>query len=103
MSDAAPEPQGRSYTQLLGAMNELLAILLKDGDQEAALKASFEAAARGFVDDIAVIGEIAVIAGAAIHRVVIGAAIERVVASAAIQRVGAGVTFQIIPVTPSCD
>jgi DNA-binding NtrC family response regulator len=48
MSGAAPEPQGRSYTQLLGAMNELLAILLKDGDHEAALKASFEAAARGF-------------------------------------------------------
>src|SRR6185295_6887478 len=48
MSGAAPEPQGRSYTQLLGAMNELLAILLNDGDHEAALRASFEAAARGF-------------------------------------------------------
>src|SRR6185295_10223000 len=48
MSGDAPEPQGRSYTQLLGAMNELLAILLKDGDHEAALRASFEAAARGF-------------------------------------------------------
>ncbi|HEX7180748.1 MAG TPA: hypothetical protein VF756_02810, partial [Thermoanaerobaculia bacterium] len=39
---------GRDYTQLLGAMNELLAVLSKDGDQEAALRASFEAAARGF-------------------------------------------------------
>jgi len=29
-------------------MNELLAVLLKDGDHEAALRASFEAAARGF-------------------------------------------------------
>jgi DNA-binding NtrC family response regulator len=40
--------QGRCYTQLLGAMNELLAILTTDGDPEAALRASFEAAARGF-------------------------------------------------------
>ncbi len=48
MSNAAPEPKGRSYTDLLGAMNELLAILLKDGDREAALRASFQAAARGF-------------------------------------------------------
>lgn len=42
------KPQGRSYTELLGAMNELLAVLSRDGDQEAALRASFEAAARGF-------------------------------------------------------
>ena len=41
-------PQGRSYTQLLGAMNELLAVLAQDGDPEAALRASFEAAALGF-------------------------------------------------------
>lgn len=38
----------RCYTQLLGAMNELLAVLTADGDPEAALRASFEAAARGF-------------------------------------------------------
>ena len=41
-------PPSRSYTELLGAMNELLAVLTRDGDQEAALGASFEAAARGF-------------------------------------------------------
>lgn len=41
-------PQSRSYTELLGAMNELLAVLSRDGDQQAALQASFEAAARGF-------------------------------------------------------
>lgn len=40
--------QGRSYTQLLGAMNELLAVLTMDGDPETALRASFAAAARGF-------------------------------------------------------
>lgn len=45
---AGMKPQGRNYTQLLGAMNELLAVLSRDGDQEAALRASFEAAARGF-------------------------------------------------------
>jgi len=39
---------GRDYAQLLEAMNELLAVLSSDGDQETALKASFEAAARGF-------------------------------------------------------
>ncbi len=48
MSTAILKPQGRIYTQLLGAMNELLAVLSRDGDQEAALRASFEAAARGF-------------------------------------------------------
>jgi GAF domain-containing protein len=40
--------QGRDYAQLLGAMNEILAVLSSDGDEEAALRASFEAAARGF-------------------------------------------------------
>jgi transcriptional regulator with GAF, ATPase, and Fis domain len=39
---------GRDYAQLLGAMNELLAVLSSEGDQETALRASFEAAARGF-------------------------------------------------------
>jgi DNA-binding NtrC family response regulator len=39
---------GRDYAQLLEAMNELLAVLSSDGDSETALKASFEAAARGF-------------------------------------------------------
>jgi len=39
---------GRDYAQLLEAMNELLAVLSTDGDQETALNASFEAAARGF-------------------------------------------------------
>jgi DNA-binding NtrC family response regulator len=43
-----PQPDGRSYDQLLGAMNELLAVLSTDGEEEAALRASFEAAARGF-------------------------------------------------------
>ncbi|HYU30574.1 MAG TPA: sigma-54-dependent Fis family transcriptional regulator [Thermoanaerobaculia bacterium] len=48
MSAVTLKPQGRDYTQLLGAMNELLVVLSSDGDQEAALRASFEAAARGF-------------------------------------------------------
>jgi transcriptional regulator with GAF, ATPase, and Fis domain len=48
MHAGVTRPQGRNYTQLLGAMNELLAVLSMDGDQEAALRASFEAAARGF-------------------------------------------------------
>ena len=39
---------GRDYAQLLGAMNELLAVLSSEGGEEAALRASFEAAARGF-------------------------------------------------------
>src|SRR6188768_1283334 len=39
---------GRDYAQLLEAMNELLAVLSSEGGQETALKASFEAAARGF-------------------------------------------------------
>ncbi len=39
---------GRDYAQLLGAMNELLAVLSSDGGEEAALRASFEAAASGF-------------------------------------------------------
>ncbi len=41
-------PQGRDYAQLLGAMNELLAVLSREDGEEAALRASFEAAARGF-------------------------------------------------------
>jgi DNA-binding NtrC family response regulator len=45
---AQPQPPGRDYVQLLGAMNELLAVLLEEDDQETALRASFEAAARGF-------------------------------------------------------
>jgi transcriptional regulator with GAF, ATPase, and Fis domain len=40
--------EGRDYAQLLGAMNEILAVLSSDGDEEAALRASFAAAARGF-------------------------------------------------------
>jgi two-component system response regulator HydG len=48
MSAGIARPQGRSYTELLGAMNELLAVLSRDGNREAALRASFEAAARGF-------------------------------------------------------
>jgi DNA-binding NtrC family response regulator len=49
MSAPVPSPQpGRDYSQLLGAMNELLAVLSGDGGEEAALRASFEAAARGF-------------------------------------------------------
>lgn len=48
MPDRGTQPQGRSYTQLLDAMNELLAVLSAEGDEQAALSASFEAAARGF-------------------------------------------------------
>jgi DNA-binding NtrC family response regulator len=48
MPDAASPSPGRDYSQLLGAMNELLAVLSSDGGEEAALRASFEAAARGF-------------------------------------------------------
>jgi DNA-binding NtrC family response regulator len=44
---STPQP-GRDYSQLLGAMNELLAVLSGDGGEEAALRASFEAAAKGF-------------------------------------------------------
>src|SRR6185436_3079954 len=42
------QPSGRDYAQLLEAMNVLLAVLAEDGDQETALRSSFEAAARGF-------------------------------------------------------
>jgi anaerobic nitric oxide reductase transcription regulator len=48
MPASASPPPGRDYSQLLGAMNELLAVLSSDGGEEAALRASFEAAARGF-------------------------------------------------------
>ncbi len=48
MPAPASPPPGRDYSQLLGAMNELLAVLSSDGGEEAALRASFEAAARGF-------------------------------------------------------
>src|SRR6187549_705561 len=47
MPALASPPPGRDYSQLLGSMNELLAVL-SDGGEEAALRASFEAAARGF-------------------------------------------------------
>src|SRR5262245_10685041 len=48
MPPSTPPLSGRDYAQLLEAMNELLAVLSSDGDQESALKSSFEAAARGF-------------------------------------------------------
>ena len=48
MREARAQPPGRDYAQLLGAMNELLAVLSSDGGEEAGLRASFEAAARGF-------------------------------------------------------
>ncbi len=48
MSRSLSHPSGRDYAQLLEAMNELLAVLSSDGDEAAALRASFEAAARGF-------------------------------------------------------
>lgn len=48
MPSQGTQPPGRSYTQLLDAMNELLAVLSAEGDEKAALSASFEAAARGF-------------------------------------------------------
>jgi DNA-binding NtrC family response regulator len=48
MPEPSISPAGRDYAQLLGAMNELLAVLSSDGGEEAALQASFEAAARGF-------------------------------------------------------
>ena len=46
---------GRDYSQLLEAMNELLAVLSSDGDEAAALRASFEAVARGFGADKALL------------------------------------------------
>jgi DNA-binding NtrC family response regulator len=46
MSDVVP-PSRRNYSQLLGAMNELLAVLWQEGDRETALRASFDGAARG--------------------------------------------------------
>jgi DNA-binding NtrC family response regulator len=46
-TQVSPQP-GRDYSQLLGSMNELLAVLSSEGGEEAALRASFEAAARGF-------------------------------------------------------
>ncbi len=48
MTPALSTPPGRDYAQLLGAMNELLAVLWNEGDEKAALHASFEAAALGF-------------------------------------------------------
>jgi DNA-binding NtrC family response regulator len=48
MTISVSPPAGRDYSQLLGAMNELLAVLSSDGGEEAALQASFEAAAQGF-------------------------------------------------------
>jgi DNA-binding NtrC family response regulator len=45
---ASSPPPGRDYAQLLGAMNELLAVLSSEGGEDAALRASFAAAARGF-------------------------------------------------------
>jgi DNA-binding NtrC family response regulator len=48
MSFVGQPPAGRDYAQLLSSMNELLAVLSTDGDEESALRASFEAAARGF-------------------------------------------------------
>src|SRR6185295_1228055 len=41
-------PEGRDYVQLLEAMNELLAVLTSEAGEEAALRASFTAVARGF-------------------------------------------------------
>jgi len=41
-------PEGRDYVQLLEAMNELLAVLASEAGEEAALRTSFTAAARGF-------------------------------------------------------
>ena len=48
MPAPASPPPGRDYSQLLGAMNELLAVLWSEGGEQVALRASFEAAARGF-------------------------------------------------------
>src|SRR5215472_8034592 len=48
MPGSESQPPGRDYAQLLGAMNEILSVLSHGGDGEAALRASFEAAARGF-------------------------------------------------------
>ncbi|MES1240370.1 MAG: sigma 54-interacting transcriptional regulator [Acidobacteriota bacterium] len=50
-----PSTQRRDYVQLLEAMNELLAVLSSDGDEAAALRASFEAVARGFGADKALL------------------------------------------------
>jgi transcriptional regulator with GAF, ATPase, and Fis domain len=48
MPPAISSTQRRDYAQLLEAMNEILAVLSSDGDEAAALLASFEAVARGF-------------------------------------------------------
>jgi transcriptional regulator with GAF, ATPase, and Fis domain len=48
MPRSSSQSPGRDYAQLLEAMNELLAVLSSDGDEAAALRASFEAVARGF-------------------------------------------------------
>lgn len=48
MPESRSLPPGRDYTELLRATNELLAVLASDGSEEAALRASFEAAAHGF-------------------------------------------------------
>jgi DNA-binding NtrC family response regulator len=42
------DPSHRDYSQLLAAVNQLLAVLTGEGGEKAALIASFEAAARGF-------------------------------------------------------
>jgi two-component system nitrogen regulation response regulator NtrX len=41
-------PPGRDYAELVGALDELLALLGEGGEEEVALRASFEAAARAF-------------------------------------------------------
>jgi two-component system nitrogen regulation response regulator NtrX len=44
----ASAPPGRDYAELVGALDGLLAVLGEGGEEEAALRASFEAAARCF-------------------------------------------------------
>lgn len=48
MKYAEIPPDRRDYGELLVAVRELLAVLLRDGGEEAGLRASFEAVARGF-------------------------------------------------------
>lgn len=48
MAPSTQRAQGRDYLQLLEATKEILATLTSEGDEEAALRSSFEAAARGF-------------------------------------------------------
>ncbi len=48
MASSNLQPETRDYVQLLEAMNQLLAVLVKEGGEQEAVRASFSAAAKGF-------------------------------------------------------